>query len=37
VIAGLLMLAVLVAANIYTIGALLGRWTFFGFHIEFRP
>jgi len=35
--ADLLMLAVLVATNIYIIGALLGWWTFFGFHIEFRP
>jgi len=35
--ADLLMLAVLVATNIYIIGALLGWWTFFGTYVGFRP
>jgi len=25
-----------IAGNVYLLGALLGWWTFFGFHVEFR-
>jgi len=28
---------VLIALNVYSVGALLGMWTFFGVSVSFRP